>query len=262
MAKIIIEIDDNNFDIGTFVSTFASNSRVIVNIFTSEDEIEQSEGLSFEEEKVIVEDELPQPTEKQLLNKLARMPNKSVEQTLYAEKLYKENKITWVKIGKALGIGGDSVYRRVQAVHKKLQKEKGKAAWAAMPPAKKVKAKPKPKKPDVPNMSDKDVVEAVYSFIRGNPQGVHFSTQISDVIIGSYEKRYENNKKLEDFKSSIGERIEDAMNKIALVLGPTACMISRSRNELGSFTNQLMVYRKNIPTHKALEKELEQLGLL
>ena len=39
-------------------------------------------------------------------------------------------------------------------------------------------------------------------------------------------------------------------------------MISRSRNEFGSFTNQLMVYTKNIPTHKGLEKELKQLGLL
>ena len=39
MAKIRIEIEDKNFDIGTFVSTFASNSRVTVNIFTSEDEI-------------------------------------------------------------------------------------------------------------------------------------------------------------------------------------------------------------------------------
>tara|TARA_B100000575_G_scaffold251962_1_gene219644 strand:+ start:2733 stop:3521 length:789 start_codon:yes stop_codon:yes gene_type:complete len=262
MAKIRIEINDENFDIGTFVSAFADNGRVTVNIFTSEGEIEQSEGISFEEEKVIVEDTLPQPTEKQLLNKLARMPSKSVEQTLYAEKLHKENKITWIKIGKALGIGGDSVYRRVQAVHKKLDKEKRKAAWAAMPPAKKVKAKPKPKKPEVPNLSEKDVVEAVYSFIRGNPKGVHFSTQISSVLIKSYSDKYENNKKLEDFKSSIGKKIDDAMSKIALVLGPTACMISRSRNEHGSFTNQLMVYNKSIPTHKGLEKSLNELGLL
>ena len=61
-----------------------------MNIFTSEDEINASEGMSFEEEQVIVEDKLPQPTEKQSLNKLARMPSKSVEQTLYAEKLHKE----------------------------------------------------------------------------------------------------------------------------------------------------------------------------
>ena len=64
MAKIRIEIEDKNFDIGTFVSTFASNGRVTVNIFTSEDEINASEGMSFEEEQVIVEDKLPQPTEK------------------------------------------------------------------------------------------------------------------------------------------------------------------------------------------------------
>ena len=257
MAKIRIEIEDKNFDIGTFVSTFASNSRVTVNIFTSEDEINASEGMSFEEEQVIVEDSLPQPTEKQLLNKLARMPNKSVEQTLYAEKLHKENKITWIALGKALGIGGDSIYRRVKAVHRKLNEDK-----VSSKPAKKVKAKPKPKKPDVPNLSEKDIVETVYSIIRANTKGVHFSTQISSVLINSYTEKYENNKKLEDFKSSIGERIDEAMNKIALVLGPTACMISRSRNEFGSFTNQLMVYTKNIPTHKALEKELKQLGLL
>ena len=124
MAKIRIEIEDKNFDIGTFVSTFASNSKVTVNIFTSEDDINASEGISFEEEQVIVEDSLPQPTEKQLLNKLARMPNKSVEQTLYAEKLHKENNITWIALGKALGIGGDSIYRRVKAVHRKLNEEK------------------------------------------------------------------------------------------------------------------------------------------
>ena len=56
MAKIRIEIEDKNFDIGTFVSTFASNSKVTVNIFTSEDDINASEGISFEEEQVIVED--------------------------------------------------------------------------------------------------------------------------------------------------------------------------------------------------------------
>ena len=140
---------------------------------------------------------------------------------------------------------------------RKLNEEK-----VSVKPAKKVKAKPKPKKPDVPNLSEKDIVETVYSIIRANTKGVHFSTQISSVLINSYSEKYENNKKLEDFKSSIGERIDDAMNKIALVLGPTACMISRSRNEFGSFTNQLMVYTKNIPTHKGLEKELKQLGLL
>ena len=257
MAKIRIEIEDKNFDIGTFVSTFASNSRVTVNIFTSEDEINASESMTFEEDQVIVEDKLPQLTEQQLLNKLARMPNKSVEQTLYAEKLHKENKITWIALGKALGIGGDSIYRRVKAVHRKLNEEKG-----GSKPAKKVKAKPKPKKPDVPNLSEKDIIETVYSIIRANTKGVHFSTQISTVLINSYTEKYENNKKLEDFKSSIGEKIDDAMNKIALVLGPTACMISRSRNEFGSFTNQLMVYTKNIPTHKALQKELKQLGLI
>ena len=58
------------------------------------------------------------------LNKLARMPSKSVEQILYAEKLHKENKITWIALGKALGIGGDSIYRRVKAVHRKLNEEK------------------------------------------------------------------------------------------------------------------------------------------
>ena len=266
MAKISIEINDTNFDIGAFVSAFARDSKVTVNIFTSEDEIKQSDNLSIDKEgEIVIEDALPELTEQQLLNKLAKMPNKSMEQTLYAEKLYKENKITWIKIGKALGIRGDSIYRRVQAVHKKLdEKGRGKKnpTMGSATKVKKAKPKPKPKKPDVPSLSEKDIIETVYAVIRGDTKGMHFSTRISSVLIDSYSEKYENNKKLVDFKSSINSRIDDAMNKIALVLGPTACMVSQSRDHAGHKTVQLMVYTKNIPTHVALTKELKKLGLL
>ena len=266
MAKISIEINDTNFDIGTFVSAFASSSKVTVNIFTSEDELKQSDNLSIDKKgEIVIEDALPELTEQQLLSKLARMPNKSMEQTLYAEKLYKENKITWIKIGKALGIRGDSIYRRVQAVHKKLDekgREKKNPTMGSATKVKKAKPKPKPKKPDVPSLSEKDIIETVYAVIRGDTKGMHFSTRISGVLIDSYSEKYENNKKLVDFKSSINGRIDDAMNKIALVLGPTACMVSQSRDHAGHKTVQLMVYNKNIPTHMALTKELKKLGLL
>ena len=245
MAKITIEINDENFDIGTFVATLASSSKVTVNIFTSEDELKQSDNLSIDKKgEIVIEDALPELTEQQLLSKLASMPNKSMEQTLYAEKLYKENKITWIKIGKALGIRGDSIYRRVQAVHKKLDKEgRGGAKSPTMGggkpakrKAKKAKPKPKPKKPDVPNLTECDIMETVYSVIRGNTKGVHFSNHISQVLIATYEKQYAANKKLTDFKSGIGKRIDDAMNKIALVLGPKKCIVSKSREPNGNFT--------------------------
>ena len=89
MAKISIEIEDNNFDIGTFVSAFASNSKVTVNIFTSEQEINDSDNIEIDKKgEILVEDKLPVLSREQLLNKLARMPNRSAEQTQYAAQLH------------------------------------------------------------------------------------------------------------------------------------------------------------------------------
>ena len=261
MAKIIIEIDNENFDIGTFVGAFANNSRVTVNIFTHEDDIRSSDNLEINKEGNIVLEETPtELSEKQLLTKMANMP-KGKTQTLYAEKLHVENKITWAAIGQALGIGGDSVYRRVQAVHAKKNKT-GKGKKIATKPVK-AKPKPIPKKPDVPNLTESDIIESVYAVISGQTKGgVHFSTTISKAIIVSLEKQYEPNKKLTDAKSGMGKKIDDAMNKIALVLGPQKCMVTRSREANGDFTIQLMIYTKNIPAHKSLLKEMKKANLL
>ena len=259
MAKISIEIEDNNFDIGTFVSAFASNSKVTVNIFTSEQEINDSDNIEIDNKgEILVEESLPVLSREQLLNKLARMPKRSAEQTQYAEQLHVEYRITWKAIGKALGVGGDTVYRRVQALQTKLAsgglKKKSKA---------KAKPKPKPKKPDAPKLSDKDVALTVYSIVSGHKKsGVHFSETITKSIIESYEKQYEANKKLTDFKSSIGGRIEDAMNKIALALGPTKCMSSRSCDHVGVYTTQLLTYSKDLPSQTKLEKMLKVLNLI
>ncbi|MBT7349750.1 hypothetical protein HN803_03055 [candidate division WWE3 bacterium] len=264
MAKILIEIDDTNFNIGTFVAAVASNSKVTVNIFTSEDAIRTSDNLEINKEgEIVLEDKPSELTEKQLLNKLANMPDKCLEQTLYAEKLHVENKITWKALGETLGIGGDSIYRRVQAANKQMKDKSGKGK--VKKPAKKVKAKPKPapKKPDVPNLTEADIIDAVYSCIKGKPNGgVHFSTTISQALIVPLEKQYAANKKLTDAKSGMGKKVDDAMNKIALVLGPKKCMVTRSREANGSFTIQLMVYTKNIPTSLALTKALKKAGLL
>lgn len=263
MAKIIIEIDNENFDIGTFVAAFANNSKVTVNIFTQEEDIRSSDNLEINKEGNIILEEPPtELSEKQLLTKMANMP-KGREQTLYAEKLHVEDKITWKALGLALGIGGDSIYRRVQAAHAETKKNKpGKGKKTAKKPVK-AKPKPKPKLPDVPNLTENDILEAVYSCIRGKPNGgVHFSTTISQALIAPLEKQYAANKKLTDAKSSMGGKVDDAMNKIALVLGPTKCMVTRSREANGNFTIQLMVYTKNIPTQSALTKALKKTGLL
>ena len=259
MAKISIEIEDKNFDIGTFVSAFAGNSRVTVNIFTSEEEISNSDNLKIEEEgEIVIEDTLPQLTDTQLLNKLARMPNRSVEQTQYAEFLHRDKNITWVAIGKALGVGGDTIYRRVKALKDKSDAPKKKATKTA-----KAKPKPKPKKPDVPELSDKDVVLAVYSVVSGSKKsGVHFSKTITEALVESYDRLYEPNKKLKDFKSTIGGRIETAMNKIALALGPTKCMSSRSCDSFGHYTTQLLTYSKDLPSQTKLEKTMKSLNLI
>lgn len=260
MAKISIEIEDSNFDIGAFVSTVAKNSKVTVNIFTSEEELTNSDGVEIEEGgSIVIEEKLPQLTREQLLNKLAKMPIRSREQTLYAQQLFEEHNFLWKDLEKALGIGRGTLAGRI----KRLKQHDRKVAKAKRQAKKANKPKPKPKKPDVPKLSDKDIVTTVYSIVSNTKKGgVHFSKTISQSLIESYERRYEANKKLTDFKSDIGGRIDDAMNKIALALGPTKCMSSRSSDSFGNYTTQLLVYTKTLPSQTQLEKAMKELNLL
>jgi len=256
MAQIKIDIDDKNFDITKLISLLAGNSRVTINIFTSEEEINNSENLIIDKQGVvIIEDKSPVITLEQRLTKLASLPKS--EQSALASKLRTEG-IGWTQMAKHLGIRADTLYRRVKAHEAKSTKAK-----VTKPKKVKPKPAPKPKKPSVPSLSEAEVIDCVYSFIRGKKEGgIHFSKHISQALVTSYEKQYKADAKLTKFKTTISSRIDDAMNKIALVLGPTKCMVTRSRGPNGDFTIQLMVYTKDIPTSEALSKELAKIGLL
>jgi len=230
---------------------------VTVNIFTSEKKLENSDGVEIEENgDVVIDEKLPRLTKEQTLKKLAKMPNRSEAQTLYAKQLHDEHGYLWKELEKALGIGRGTLVGRIKRLERN-NKETTKRTKIV-----KVKPKPKPKKPSVPKLSDKDIVLAVYATVSGGKSGVHFSKTISKALIDSYERLYEPNQKLKDFKSEIESRVDVAMNKIALALGPTKCMSSRSSDSFGQYTTQLLTYSKDLPSQTNLEKKMKALSLI
>ena len=264
MVEITVNIEDEHFDIGKFVSQFASHSNVTINIFTREEDLEKSEVLLVEEDAVKITDTSATLSDEEirstLFAKLATL--KGDNQTAYAEELKSSYKdISWKMLGDVVGIRGDTLYRRCKVLREKGKRKQKKPKKAAKKKAK-PKAKPKPKLPSTPKLSEYDVVEAVYGTIQGKPDGVHFAKTISSQLIHSYSKRYAADAKLDEFTTTINSRIDDAMNKIALALGPTKCMVTRSQESNGQFSTQLMVYNKDIPNLDILWDKLVSIGVV
>ena len=183
------------------------------------------------------------------------------ELTMLADELHYDMKISWTTLGNYLGIRGDTLYRRCKTLREKGKRKDKKTKKATKKKAK-PKAKPKPEKPSVPNLSEYEIIEAVYGVIEGDPSGVHFADTISKTMIALYCKRYKADTKLDEFKASIGNRIDTAVNKIALGLGQTKCMVTRSQAPNGQFSLQIMVYNKNIPELDILCDKLKKLNVL
>ena len=264
MVEITVNIDDEHFDIGTFVSQFASHSNVTINIFTREEDLEKSGVLLVDEDDVIVADPVKAPNDEELLaTELAILATmQGDEQSARAFELHSSHKaLSWNMLGDTVGIRGDTLYRRCKVLREKGKRKDKKAKKAAKKKVK-PKAKPKPKKPDAPTLSEYEIVEAVYGLIMGKPDGVHFAKTISSTMIASYNERYAANTKLDEFKATINKRIDESMSKISLALGPTKCMITRSQEANGQFSTQLMVYNKNIPSLDILWDKLVKLGIV
>lgn len=259
--EIKININDKHFDIGAFVSTFAAVGNVTINIFTREEDLEKSELLHIEDATVEIatKPKTKEPTEEMLLARLDKLTGD--EQTMLTDELHYKMKISWATLGNYLGIRGDTLYRRCKTLREKGKRKDKKPKKVTKKKAK-PKAKPKPEKPSVPNLSEYEIMEAVYSVIEGNPSGVHFANTISSIMIASYSKRYKADTKLDEFKASIGNRIDMAVNKIALGLGQTKCMVTRSQESNGQFSLQIMVYNKNIPELDILCDKLKKLNVL
>jgi hypothetical protein len=260
--EIKININDEHLDIGAFVSTFAAVGNVTINIFTREEDLEESDTLLVGKDTVKVTDkpEVDQPNKQELLLRLSKLEGE--KQTAMADELHSGSLIlSWTELGDALNVKGNTLYRRCKSLREK-GKRKDKKAKKAKKEKVKPKAKPKPVKPSVPNLSEYEIIEAVYGVIQGNPSGVHFANTISSTMIASYSNRYKADTKLDEFKTSIGERIDTAVNKIALVLGHTNCMVTRAQESNGQFSLQIMVYNKNIPELDTLWGKLKKLNVL
>ncbi len=182
------------------------------------------------------------------------------EQTKKAAELHYEKGVSWRAIGDHIGVRADTLYRRVKAIKnapKKAAKKAKKKAKAAKP-----KPAPKPKKPSVPDLSDEDLGDALYAVMKGNTKGVHFSHTMAENLIAGYTEKYENDGKLDTFKREIHQRIVMMMNKIALVLGPSQCIVTHSREGPGGqHSHQLMVYSSDLPPYKTVWSKLLKLGL-
>lgn len=249
MAEIKIIISDYDLDIEALIAQFSKNGNVTINIQT---EI-GADTLTPEAPTVEVTE-----LDLSVLNSL-----EGEELTDKISELH-ELGASWKELGTQLGIRGDSVYRRVYDLKKRRKGSKKASKKAAKKAAKKTvpKAKPKPKKPSVPDLTEQEIIEAVYGSVAASSKGVHFAKRISETIVTSYRERYADDAKLEEFIKNIHKRIESAINKIALALGPTKCMVTRSREATGEVTLQLMVYNNDIPTLDVLWNTLKKNGIV
>ena len=222
MVKIKITISDDDLDVGVISAQFATN---------------ETEVIPVVEEAVEPEIDLG------VLDSLTGDERAAMMSSLY------DKGISWRNLGKHLGIKGDSARRRV-AIWK--DKRKGKKAEKVKP------KKVEPKKASVPNLTEFEITKAIYGVVVASNASVHFARDISNTIIKSYQEQYEDDAKLKKFISTINQRIERGMNKISLVLGPTKCMVARSRRPDDSGL-QLITYSDDMPPWDALWDKLERL---
>ena len=129
MAKISIEINDNDFDVGMLIANLASQKGVTVNIFTSEEDIQDSSNLSLNDDGAVVigasGTETPKVkttdtnelTQEEMLTKLSSLSGD--EQTEYGGIIHFEHGVTWADIGRHLSVRSDTFYRRWKALGQK-----------------------------------------------------------------------------------------------------------------------------------------------
>jgi len=228
MVNITFEIE--NFDLVSVLGALAGKEGVTINIIQNEAPM-AAEGQIKETGQQPVQEETP----KRVIPDLTVLDR--TEATIEAIRLRSEG-YSWTEVGKALGISGKSVKRRIDTHNKRVEDAKKKAKKAAK------KAAEEAKKPQFEGLSDQEIMLGVHSFISSNKvAGATFSANaFTTVLISSLKKKHRNDDKLNAFIANAHHQVRTSFSRLALAMGiGTASIHTAAKKKGGGMTSVLTI---------------------